>query len=137
MRTLICCMVVVLGWVSEGWAENWPSWRGPRGDGISAEKGLPTTWSPTENIRWKVTLPVPGNSTPIVWGNPIFLTQSLNKKGTERAILSFDRVGGQLLWQKSILFKGEEPTHDTNPYCSASPVTDGERVIASHGSAGV
>jgi outer membrane protein assembly factor BamB len=55
----------------------------------------------------------------------------------ERAVLCFDRLDGKLLWQKSIPFKGTEPTHATNPYCAASPVTDGERVIASHGSAGV
>jgi outer membrane protein assembly factor BamB len=79
----------------------------------------------------------PGNSSPIIWGKRVFLTQSLDKKGTERAVLCLDRVNGKLLWQKSIPFRGREPTHDTNPYCSASPVTDGERVIASHVSAGV
>src|SRR5262249_23962799 len=129
-------MVLLLAWASVARADNWPQWRGPRADGTSAEKGVPTSWSPSENVRWKVKLPGPGNSTPIVWGNRIFLTQALDRKGTERAVLCFDRAGGKLLWQKSVSFKGEEPTHDTNPYCSASPVTDGERVIASHGSAG-
>jgi outer membrane protein assembly factor BamB len=137
MRLLICCTGLLLGWASQTWAENWPGWRGPRGDGTSAEKGLPTSWSSTEKVRWKIELPGPGNSSPIVWGKRIFLTQSIDKKGTERAVLCFDRADGKLLWQKSIAFKGEEPTHDTNPYCAATPVTDGERVIASHGSAGV
>jgi outer membrane protein assembly factor BamB len=131
------CALLLLGWASGARAENWPGWRGPRGDGTSAEKGLPTTWSATENVRWKVRLPGPGNSSPIVWDNRIFLTQALDPKGTERAVLCFDRKDGKLLWQRSIPFKGEEPTHDTNPYCSATPVTDGERVIASLGSAGV
>jgi outer membrane protein assembly factor BamB len=137
MRILSWCMVLHLGWASPALAENWPGWRGPRGDGTSAERDLPTTWSPTENVRWKVKLPGPGNSSPVVWGNRIFLTQSLDKKGTERAVLCFDRGNGKLLWQKSLPFRGEEPTHGTNPYCAATPVTDGERVIASHGSAGV
>jgi PQQ-like domain len=137
MRLVILCTMVFLVWASVARAENWPGWRGPRGDGTSAEKGLPTTWSPTENVRWKVKLPGPGNSSPIVWGNRIFLTQSLDEKGMERAVLCFDGADGKRLWQKSIPFKGDEPTHTTNPYCSASPVTDGERVIASHGSAGV
>jgi outer membrane protein assembly factor BamB len=118
-------------------AENWPAWRGPRGDGTSAEKGLPTKWSPTENVRWKVKLPGPGNSTPVVWGERVFLTQSLDRAGTRRAVLCLHRKDGHELWRKEIAFKGKEPTHDTNPYCSASPVTDGEVVVASHGSAGV
>jgi outer membrane protein assembly factor BamB len=131
------CALLLLGGAGVARAENWPGWRGPRGDGTSAEKDLPTTWSADENVRWKVKLPGPGNSSPIVWGKRTFLTQSLDKKGTHRAVLCFDRTDGQLLWQRSIAFTGEEPTHETNPYCSATPVTDGERVIASHGSAGV
>jgi len=138
MRALPWCMMLLLVWTARlARAENWPGWRGPRGDGTSAEKDPPRTWSPTENVRWKVRLPGPGNSSPILWGNRVFLTQSLDSKGTERAVLCFNRADGKLVWQKSISFKGEEPTHSTNPYCSASPVTDGERVIASHGSAGV
>jgi outer membrane protein assembly factor BamB len=128
---------LVLGAACAARAENWPGWRGPRGDGTSAEKDLPTTWSATENVRWKVRLPGPGNSSPVVWGDRIFLTQSLDKKGASRAVLCFDRPDGKLLWQKSISVKDAEPTHATNPYCSATPVTDGERVIAAHGSAGV
>src|SRR6266704_2002677 len=50
-------------------ADNWPSWRGPTGQGVSAEKDLPVKWSLTENVRWKVPLSSPGNSTPIVWGD--------------------------------------------------------------------
>src|SRR5579884_3607512 len=134
LRALVWCVCFLSG-VSLAQAENWPGWRGPRGDGTSAEKNLPTSWSTQENVRWKVKLPGPGNSSPIVWGNRIFLTQSLDKQGTQRAVLCFDRADGKLLWQQAIPYKGEEPTHETNPYCAATPVTDGERVIASHGSA--
>jgi outer membrane protein assembly factor BamB len=130
-------MILLLAWASLARAEKWPAWRGPRGDGTSAEKGVPTTWSASETVRWKVKLPGPGNSTPIVSGHRIFLTQALDRNGARRAVLCFDRARGQFLWQKAISFPGEEPTHATNPYCSASPVTDGECVIASHGSAGV
>src|SRR5688572_5175240 len=56
-------------------AENWPSWRGPTGGGVSSEQNLPVTWSPTENVRWKVKLPAAGNSTPIIWGGRVFITQ--------------------------------------------------------------
>jgi outer membrane protein assembly factor BamB len=138
MRQVVS-LLLLAGCASSLLAENWPGWRGPRGDGTSTEKGLPTTWSAKDNVRWKAKLPGPGNSSPIVWGDRIFITQSLDKDGAERAVMCFDRKKGDLLWKKSIPYpaKDKEPTHGTNPYCAATPVTDGERVIASHGSAGV
>ncbi|MEX0675779.1 MAG: PQQ-binding-like beta-propeller repeat protein [Pirellulales bacterium] len=117
-------------------AENWPTWRGPEGIGASGESDLPLTWSRTENIRWKVKLPEPGNSTPIVWGKRIFVTQPVEQEN-RRTLMCLDRTDGKILWQAGTIYTEEEPTHPTNPYCSASPVTDGERVIAWFGSAGV
>jgi outer membrane protein assembly factor BamB len=117
-------------------ADNWPAWRGPDGTGRCAETDLPLKWSATENVRWKVALPGPGNSTPVVWGERIFLTQATDK-GQKRGLLCLARKDGATLWHKVVEYKDEEPTHDTNPYCSASPATDGERVVVSHGSAGV
>ncbi|MBI1918563.1 MAG: PQQ-binding-like beta-propeller repeat protein [Planctomycetes bacterium] len=117
-------------------ADNWPAWRGPTGDGHCAEKDLPLRWNRTENVRWKVPLPDAGNSTPVVWRDRIFLTQA-TEHGTRRALLCLDRGNGKELWNAEVQHKEKEPTHDTNPYCSASPVTDGERVIVSHGSAGL
>lgn len=137
MFRLSCTLLVVVLVSTAVHAENWPGWRGPRGDGTSAEKDLPTRWGPKENVRWKVKLPSPGNSSPVVWGDRVFLTQSIDKAGTERAVICFARKDGKELWRKVIPFAGKEPTHGTNPYCSATPVTDGERVIASHGSAGL
>jgi outer membrane protein assembly factor BamB len=123
-------------------AANWPAWRGPTGQGYCEEKNLPLTWSPTENIVWKTPLPGDGNSTPIIWGDRIFLTQALDVKLAQklapgRALLCFAKKDGRLLWQREVEYHEKEETHNTNPYCSASPATDGERVIVSHGSAGV
>src|SRR5947199_6706043 len=112
-------------------ADNWPQWRGPQGTGQSLETGLPTTWSPEENVRWKVPLPGPGMSTPIVWGSRVFLTQSLDSAGRRRALLCFDRKDGKSLWQRITEFEGKESTYDGEKhFCSASPVTDGDRVVA-------
>lgn len=124
---LLPCVVV---------AENWPEWRGPRRDGTSAEKSLPLTWSETENVKWKTPLPGPGNSTPIVWENQVFVTQAVEDEG-KRLVMCFDRVSGKKLWEKGTVFAGKEVSHPTNPQCSSSPATDGERVIAWFGSAGV
>ncbi len=115
-------------------AANWPAWRGPLGTGISEEKDLPEKWSKTENVKWRVALPEPGNSTPIVWNDRVFLTQAV---GERRTLMCFDRADGRLLWQSGVTAGDKEPTHATNPYCSASPVTDGDRVIASFASDGL
>src|SRR5437762_1992453 len=121
------------GWAS---ADNWPAWRGANADGTTQETNLPLNWSATENVRWKVKLPDRGNSTPVIWGDRIFLTQAIEKKKL-RTLMCLHRRDGKLLWQKEVEYKEKEHTHNTNPYCSASPATDGERVVVSHGSAGV
>lgn len=115
---------------------NWPAWRGPHGNGVSPVTELPVEWSPTKNIRWRVDLPDRGNSTPIVWGDQIFVTQAVEQDHF-RGVLSFDARTGKHLWTKGTTFAGEEPTHGDNPYCAASPVTDGKTVVATHGSAGI
>lgn len=123
-------------------AANWPAWRGPDGTGQCSERDLPVKWSAQENIRWKAKLPAAGNSSPIVWGDRIFVTQALDvdmrqNTAKRRAVLCFDKKDGKQLWERAIDYPHKELTHGTNPYCSATPVTDGELVIASHGSAGV
>jgi len=115
---------------------DWPSWRGPQHDGSSEEKGLPMKWSDTENVAWKVALPGPGNSTPIIHGDQVILTQSTDN-GHQRFTMAFDRKTGRPLWKTGVTWKEDEPTHKTNPHCSASPTTDGERIIVSYASAGI
>ena len=117
------------------YADNWPMWRGTTGVGITTEKHLPLKWSATENITWKIELPYRGNSTPIVWGEKIFLTQPLEEE-QERALICLDRLDGKELWRRTVKYADPENSHRTNPYCSESPATDGERVVAVYGSAG-
>ena len=117
-------------------ADNWPAWRGPEGTGVCAEKNLPLRWSTNDNVRWRVPLPDRGNSTPIVWGKFVFVTQAIEKDG-RRELMCFDRRDGKLLWARGTNYEGKEPTHETNPSGSGSPVTDGERVVAWFGSAGL
>lgn len=117
-------------------ADNWPMWRGANGDGTCSESKLPLKWSQTENVLWKVALPERGNSTPVVWGDKVFVTQAIEKEG-KRLLLCFDKKTGRQLWDAGTIYKEPELTHATNPYCSASPATDGERVIVFFASAGV
>jgi outer membrane protein assembly factor BamB len=136
MPRLLCIAVVLSICAATVRGDDWPAWRGPQGTGVCAEKNLPLTWSATDNVVWKVPLPAPGNSTPIVWGDRVFVTGP-QEEGRRRTVMCFNRADGALRWTGEIAFDGAEPTHATNPFCSASPVTDGERVIAWHGSAGM
>jgi outer membrane protein assembly factor BamB len=117
-------------------ADNWPMWRGANGDGTCSESNLPEKWSQTENVVWKVALPDRGNSTPVVWGDKLFLTQAIEKEG-KRLLLCLDKNTGKQLWDAGTIYREKELTHTTNPYCAASPATDGERVIVFFASAGV
>lgn len=119
---------------SSAQSANWPTWRGPQCDGVTSETNLPLTWSATENVKWKIDLPEPGNSTPIIWGDRVLLTQAV---GDRRTVMCFDRHDGRLLWQQGPTWTEPERSHQTNPMCSSSPITDGERVIAWLGSAGL
>jgi len=103
-------------------AGDWPNWRGPGNHGVSQEKTLPVRWSATENVRWRVPLAEPGNSTPIVWGDRIFLTQPVAKEN-RRTLMCLDRDTGKLLWQSGVTYAEKELSHRTNPYASSSPVT--------------
>jgi outer membrane protein assembly factor BamB len=122
-------------------AANWPSWRGPVGNQVSSETGFPLEWAwsahgPSKNIVWRTELPEEGNSSPVVWGNRVFVTQAKGN-GAQRLLMCFDRKDGHLLWQEGVAFAGEDPRHETNPHCAASPVTDGKIVVASFASAGI
>jgi outer membrane protein assembly factor BamB len=117
-------------------AADWPMWRGPHGDGTTAESGLPEKWSQTENVLWKTELPDRGNSTPVVWGDKVFITQAIEKAG-RRLLLCFDRKTGRQLWEAGTTYREPELTHGTNPYCAASPATDGKHIVVFFASAGV
>ena len=108
-------------------AENWPGWRGPSGDGVSTGKGIPTKWSSTENIAWRIAVPGEGHSSPIVWGDKVFLTSSLTEKN-KRILLCIDRLSGQTVWQRDVVQSPPETIHRLNSRASGTPATDGKQV---------
>ena len=108
-------------------AENWPGWRGPSGDGVSTGKGIPTKWSSTENIAWRIAVPGEGHSSPIVWGDKVFLTSSLTEKN-KRILLCIDRLSGQTVWQRDVVQSPPETVHRLNSRASGTPATDGKQV---------
>jgi outer membrane protein assembly factor BamB len=110
-----------------GRAEDWPAWRGPRGDGSSLETGIPVKWSATDNIAWKTAIPGTGYSSPIVHGNRVFLTSCIEEE-RQRMLICFDRKKGEILWQKVVLKAPLEIKHKLNSFASSTPATDGKRV---------
>jgi hypothetical protein len=111
---------------------NWPMWRGPRGDGTSRETGFPTHWTATENVRWKTPIQGRGHSSPIVWGDRVFVTSAIESgdanEPKDRLLLCIDRKDGRVIWQKTVLRAKLEGIHKLNSRASSTPATDGERI---------
>jgi len=108
-------------------AENWPVWRGPRGDGTSLETNVPTQWDVGANALWTIPAPGIGHASPIVWGDRLF-TVTAFPETLDRALVCFDRATGKLLWQQTVVHGPLEAIHKENSYASGTPATDGRRV---------
>jgi outer membrane protein assembly factor BamB len=106
-------------------AENWANWRGPTFNGSSPEKNLPASFSKTENVIWTAPMPGPSGSTPIIWGESVFVAST---DGTERSLiaLAFDRKSGKQLWRVKVADAFSQDNNST--FSNPSPVTDGKRV---------
>jgi outer membrane protein assembly factor BamB len=146
-------------------AENWPQWRGPGGQGVSSEKLLPTVWGPDKNIVWKTALPGTGHSSPIVWGDRVFVTSvnegevvpgakavthmqegkefihpdsvAADKKHTFR-VLALDATTGKVLWDQ-VAYEGTvyDARHRRSSFAGPTPVTDGKMIYAYFGPEGL
>ncbi len=136
----------------------WPQWRGPANDGM-APGDVPLRWSATENVKWKAAVPGRGHSSPVIWGNRIFLTTAVptaeatsaspEQRRTSAAgrqqpeqrfdVLCIDRISGKLLWQRTVKTAvPHEGFHSQyGSFASNSPVTDGRNIYAFFGSRGV
>lgn len=122
---LLLPVIVILMLVCMAQSENWPQWRGPELNGVSKETNLPDRWSLTENIAWSIVMPGPGNSTPVVFNNRIYLTTDV-KGTTDLAAMCIDADSGKVLWQKNLAV-GNKGIPNYN--CTApSAVTDGKIV---------
>jgi outer membrane protein assembly factor BamB len=120
----------------------WPRWRGPSGQGLVEGTGYPDAWSDTQNVLWKVETPGRGNSSPIIWGDRIFLTTARESgvwpvNSQKRSILCLRRQDGKLLWETFAPDGPSERAHSKNGLASATPATDGERVYAYLGNQGL
>ena len=118
-------------------AKYWTRWRGPSGQGIVRSGTYRDRWSPAEGIAWKVPVPGRGHSSPIVWGDHIFLTTA-HDDGARVSMLAFRRSDGRQLWETFLpTDKGVEHVYPKNSRASATAVTDGRLVYASFGTHGL
>jgi outer membrane protein assembly factor BamB len=140
-------------------SDHWPQFRGPNAAGVSTNAHLPDTWSATDNVAWKTDLPGRSWSSPIVWGERVFLTAVVNSGESEAPkkglyfggdrpepskaehlwkVLCLDLTTGQIQWEKTV-HRAVPPTpiHLKSSYGAETPVTDGERVYALFGNVGV
>ncbi|MBV9123491.1 MAG: PQQ-binding-like beta-propeller repeat protein, partial [Planctomycetes bacterium] len=109
-------------------AANWPRFRGPNGTGIATQSDIPIRWTEQEGVLWKTSLPGAGNSSPVVWGDRVFL-QSSSADGKERSLLCLKATDGKLLWSRAVS-GSQARMHTKNTLASSTPATDGERVYA-------
>jgi outer membrane protein assembly factor BamB len=138
--------------IGAGFATNWPQFRGPDALGVADNPGLPERWSTNQNVAWKVEVPGRGWSSPIVWGERVFVTTVVSEGEVEPAkkglylggerkeipkaehgwlVLCFDLESGRELWrQEAHRGTPPNPLHLKNTYASSTPVTDGDRVYA-------
>ena len=114
---------VVIFSLTVAYAENWPQWRGPNLNGVSAEKNLPVKWTTTENVIWKAAMPGWSGSTPVIWRDRIFLNVA---EGDSLYLWCLDKTKGTVLW-KQLLGSGNVKLRKQN-MSSPSPVTDGASV---------
>ncbi|MDZ7371305.1 MAG: PQQ-binding-like beta-propeller repeat protein [candidate division KSB1 bacterium] len=127
--------LIILLWAI-GWAvENWPDWRGPTCDGV-VNADLPLTWSETQNVKWKTAIPYHGWSTPVIWGNQIWLTTA-TEDGKQFFAVCVDFNSGKVLQQIKV-FTCDKPQgkHPLNSYATPSPVIEEGRVYVHFGTFG-
>ena len=148
------CLLLVIAFATtiSSAKADWPRFRGPNGTGVSTEQALPPTeWSPTDNIRWRVSLPGDGVSSPIVVGDKIFVTcwsgYGLDRRDPgkiedlKRHIVCVDRKTGEILWNETVEATLPEDPFDgagvpTHGYASHTPVSDGQQVYVFFGKSG-
>lgn len=139
MKTLLgwaaACMLCIGPLGLRAGETDWPRWRGPQQNGHTADTSLSTKWT-EKDIAWKLSLPGIGQSSPIVWGDRIFLTSAL-EKGKTRLVFCVNRKTAQIDWQHTAWQGEPEPIHAMNSWASSTCVTDGEVVIAFFGKGGL
>lgn len=130
MTKMLRFVLPVVLLIQSTFAANWPHWRGPNFNGSADERGLPETWSKTENVVWKAPLPGPSGSSPVIWGDHVFVSTPDAQKNLN--LVALNRKDGSVRWQKQVGI-GDRNAGPRSNMTSPSPVTDGKIVVALYG----
>lgn len=132
MKIILCVFGIFLFMGVVVNADNWPQFRGPNTQGHSIETNLPLKWDANENIAWKTPLPGEAWSSPIVWGDRIFVTTA-TEAGASCRVLALHRKNGAVLWEKEVFKQTTKRKEGRNSYATPTPATDGKRVYVCFG----
>jgi outer membrane protein assembly factor BamB len=127
------------GPASEQFSPNdWPRWRGPNANNVADERKLPLRWSTTENVRWSVTLPGWGTSSPVVYGKRVFVTSQVEEGGKKSLLLlCFSREDGQELWRHDFGLGVDQRTHEKSNLAVNTPAVTEDAVYVAYGNADI
>jgi outer membrane protein assembly factor BamB len=118
-------------------ADEWPQFRGPSGQGHSAEAGLPIAWSESQNVVWKTPVPGRGWSSPVVAGGRVWVTTSVNEKGASLRVVAFDVASGREAVNVEVFrLRSADLTNPKNSHASPTPIVEGDRVYVHFGAEG-
>jgi outer membrane protein assembly factor BamB len=109
-------------------AGDWPQFRGLDGAGVSDEKGLPTSWGPTENVKWKVDLPGRSAASPVVFGNKVFVTAATGPRLDRLHVICLDANTGKKLWHRQLTATGNTACHPKSSMAAPTPVVNADGV---------
>ncbi|HIE96914.1 MAG TPA: hypothetical protein EYG03_06475 [Planctomycetes bacterium] len=127
-NVLFTTLILVVG-MPDSEAENWPRFRGPTGQGMSSETGLPLTWSDTKNVAWKTIVPGEGWSSPVIHGDHVFVT-STTDDGRSCHVICLDRRSGKIRWNTKVFEQEVRKKRNENSDATPTPTTDGQQVYA-------
>lgn len=132
MKTLLSFTLLLSSLLAAGMlagpaeAENWPHWRGPSYNSVSQAEGLPASFSKDDGIAWRLALPGPGPSTPVIWGERIFLTSA---EGDDIVLMAVSK-SGEVQWKQTVGKENYDARQGESNAAAPSPVTDGTHVWA-------
>jgi outer membrane protein assembly factor BamB len=154
VAALVLCLAPQPSAAADDGRATWPWWRGPLGNGVSPDGDPPLRWSEKQNVRFKVAIDGDGLSTPVVWGDRIYVLSSVSIEASGGArpatdasgvplvrqrylVTAYSRHDGSLAWQRVAVERTPHESHHLESgWATASPVTDGKRLYAHFGSAG-
>src|SRR5688572_29416225 len=135
LRKLMVGMMVFVGSTALA-GDNWPTFRGPTQEGHSDSVGLPVKWSETENVRWKTPIPGQGWSSPVIWGDQVWMTTALDNGKSLHAVC-VDKNSGKIVHDVEVFYVEKvPPKNGFNSYASPTPVVEAGRVYVCFGTMG-